>query len=143
MFLFEGLPRSATSTRRAARRSSGYYVCASCGLQAGETGFYNALRSLEAVNLACSPPLITNANIGKVFHARLCSFFLCAFAKKPSRAKAQRLRLIAETTIKDQLINRFQAVKIKILPNAFVLPTLTPKKSRNMSQIFWQGDFFM
>jgi hypothetical protein len=54
-----------------------------------------------------------------------------------SRAKAQRLRLIAEMTIKAQLIKWFQAVKIKILPKAFVLPILTPKKSRNMSQFFF------
>jgi hypothetical protein len=55
---------------------------------------------------------------------------------------AQRLRLIAETTLKAQLIHRFQAVKIKIQPKAFVLPTTTPKKSRNMSHFFLVGTFF-
>jgi hypothetical protein len=40
------------------------------------------------------------------------------------------------------LINWFQAVKIKIRPKAFVLPPITPKKSRNMSQIFLVGIFF-
>jgi hypothetical protein len=58
------------------------------------------------------------------------------FAKKSSRAMAQRLRLIAETTIKAQLINWFPAVAIKSLSKAFVLTTHTPKKSRNMSRIF-------
>jgi len=51
--------------------------------------------------------------------------------------KGERLRLMAETTIKAQLINWFQAVKMKIRPKAFVLPTTTPKKSRNMSHFFW------
>ena len=70
-----------------------------------------------------------------IFPLRLC--------EKTSRAKAQRLRLIAETTIKAQLINWFQAVKIKIRPKAFVLPTTTPKKSRNMSLFFLVGIFFL
>jgi uncharacterized membrane protein YfbV (UPF0208 family) len=43
---------------------------------------------------------------------------------------------MAETMIKAKLINWFQAVEIKIQPKAFVLPTITPKKSRNMSRIF-------
>jgi hypothetical protein len=42
-----------------------------------------------------------------------------------------------------RLINWFQAVKIKIQPKAFILPTLTPKKSRNMSQFFLVGIFFL
>jgi len=57
-------------------------------------------------------------------------FSLYAFAKNHL---AQRPRSIAETTIKAQLINWFQAVEIKIRPKAFVLPPITPKKSRNMS----------
>jgi hypothetical protein len=71
------------------------------------------------------------------------STFLLRLREKSSRAKAQRLRLIAETTIKAQLINWFQAVKIKIRPKAFVLPPTTPKKSRNMSLFFWVGIFFL
>jgi hypothetical protein len=63
----------------------------------------------------------------------MLDFVYFPFAKKPSRAK---VTLIAETTIKAQLINRFQAVKIKIRPIAFLLPTLTPKKRGNMSRIF-------
>jgi len=80
---FESLSKSSTSTRGAVLRSSGYYVCAPCELQAGETGFYNTLSSLEAGNpgYAQIPPLITDAKIGKVFHARLCLFSLYAFAK--------------------------------------------------------------
>jgi hypothetical protein len=70
-----------------------------------------------------------------IFPLRLC--------EKPSRTKAQRLRSIAETKIKAQLINWFQAVKIKIRPKAFVLPPITPKKSRNMSQFFLVGIFFL
>jgi hypothetical protein len=63
--------------------------------------------------------------------------------QKTISRKAQRLRLIAEPTIKTQWINWFQAVKIKIRPKAFVLPPITPKKSRNMSQFFLAGIFFL
>jgi hypothetical protein len=45
--------------------------------------------------------------------------------------------------IKAQLINWFQAVKIKIRPVAFALPSTTPKKSRNMSLFFLVGIFFL
>jgi|SoiMethySBSTD1v2_1073268.scaffolds.fasta_scaffold3417178_1 hypothetical protein len=74
------------------------------------------------------------------FPTRYSLAFACG---KPSRANAQGLRLIAETTIEAQLINWFQAVKVKIRPKAFVLPTLTPKKSRNMSHFFLVGIFFL
>jgi hypothetical protein len=87
-----------------------------------------------------NPPPITDAKIGKVFHARLSPFSFCVIAKNHL---AQRLRSIAETMIKAQLINWFQAVKVKIRPKAFVLPTTTPKKSRNMSLFFWVGIFFL
>jgi hypothetical protein len=87
-----------------------------------------------------NPPPITDAKIGKVFHARLSPFSFCVIAKNHL---AQRLRPIAETMIKAQLINWFQAVKVKIRPKAFVLPTTTPKKSRNMSLFFWVGIFFL
>jgi len=40
-------------------------------------------------------------------------------------------------------MNWFQAVKIKTRPKAFVLPTTTPKKSRNMTLFFWVGIFFL
>jgi hypothetical protein len=63
------------------------------------------------------------------------SIFPLRHCEKPSRAKTQRLRSIAETMIKVQLINWFQVVEIKIRSIAFVLPPITPKKSRNMSQI--------
>ena len=56
--------------------------------------------------------------------------------------KAQRLRSVVETMIIVQSINWFQAVKIKIRPIAFALPPITPKKSRNMSLLFWVGIFF-
>jgi hypothetical protein len=36
-----------------------------------------------------------------------------------------------------QLINWFQAVEIKIRPVTIALSTLTPRKSGNMSRIFW------
>jgi hypothetical protein len=49
---------------------------------------------------------------------------------------------MAETTVNAQLINWFQAVEIKIRPVTFALPPITPKKSRNMSQIFLVGIFF-
>src|SRR5262245_42814451 len=71
--------------------------------------------------------------------ARLCPISFCAFAKNHL---AQRLRSIAETMIKAQLINWFQAIEIKIRSIAFVLPPITPKKNRNMSRFFWQGYFF-
>jgi hypothetical protein len=48
----------------------------------------------------------------------------------------------AETVIKAQLINWFRAIEIKIQSIAFVLPTITPKKRRNMSRIFLVGIFF-
>jgi hypothetical protein len=70
-----------------------------------------------------------------IFPLRLC--------EKPSRAKTQRLRSIAETTIKAQLINWFQAIEIKIRSIAFVLPPISPKKSRNMSRFFLVGIFFL
>jgi hypothetical protein len=63
--------------------------------------------------------------------------------QKTISSKAQRLRLIAEPTIKAQWVNWFQAVKIKIRPKAFVLPPITPKKSRNMSQFFLVRIFFL
>jgi hypothetical protein len=63
--------------------------------------------------------------------------------EKPYRAKAQRLRSVAETMINAQSINWFQAVKIKIRPVAFVLPLTTPKKSQNMSLFFLAGIFFL
>jgi hypothetical protein len=50
---------------------------------------------------------------------------------------------MAETTVKSQLINWFQAVEIKIRPVAFVLPPITPKKSGNMSQFFFGMDIFL
>jgi uncharacterized membrane protein YfbV (UPF0208 family) len=56
--------------------------------------------------------------------------------EKPSRAKAQWLHSVAETMINAQLMNWFQGVEIKIQLKAFVLPPITPKKSRNMSRIF-------
>jgi hypothetical protein len=59
-----------------------------------------------------------------------------------SSGKANFGNSLAETTIKAQLINRFQAVKIKIRPKAFLLPPTTPKKSRNMSHFFLVGTFF-
>jgi hypothetical protein len=49
--------------------------------------------------------------------------------EKPSRAKAQSAHSVAETMVNAQLINWFQAVEIKIRQIAFVLPTITPKKS--------------
>jgi hypothetical protein len=78
-----------------------------------------------------------------LFSALFPTRYTLAFdCEEPARAKAQRLRLIAETTTKAQLINWFQAVKIKIRPVAFVLPPTTPKKSRNMSLFFLVGIFF-
>jgi hypothetical protein len=62
--------------------------------------------------------------------------------EKPSRAKAQSVPSVAETMVNAQLINWFQAVEIKIRQIAFVLPTITPKKSQNMSRIFLVGIFF-
>src|SRR5262245_3851343 len=63
--------------------------------------------------------------------------------EKPSRKKAERLRSIAETMIKAQQINWFQAVEIKIRSTAFVLPPITPKKSKNMSLFNFVGIFFL
>ena len=57
------------------------------------------------------------------------------------RAKAQRLRSMAETMTIAQVINWFQAVEIKIRLAAFVLPLTTPRKSRNMSRIFCRDIF--
>ncbi len=65
------------------------------------------------------------------------SIFLLRLCEKPSHAKAQMLRSIAETMIKALLINWFQAVELKIRPIAFLLPPISPKKSRNMSHFFW------
>src|SRR6266511_4121867 len=62
--------------------------------------------------------------------------------EKPSRAKAPRAHSVAETMVNAQLINWFQAVEIKIRPIAFVLPTISPKKSQNMSRIFFGRDIF-
>jgi hypothetical protein len=73
----------------------------------------------------------------------ILSTFLLRLREKPSLAKAQRLRLVAGTTIKSQLINWFQAVKIKIRPVAFALPITTPKKSRNMSLFNLGRDIFL
>ena len=57
--------------------------------------------------------------------------------------KAQRLRSVAETMINAQSINWFQALKIKIRPVEFLLPPISPKKSENMSRIFFVGTFFL
>ena len=62
--------------------------------------------------------------------------------EKPSRAKAQRLHSVAETMINAQLMNWFQGVEIKIQLKAFALPTISPRKSQNMSRIFLVGIFF-
>jgi hypothetical protein len=49
---------------------------------------------------------------------------------------------VAETMVNAQLINWFQDVEIKFRQIAFVLPTITPKKSKNMSRIFFGWDIF-
>jgi hypothetical protein len=64
---------------------------------------------------------------------------LCIFPKDPL---AQRARSLSEMTINAKLIIWVQAVEIKIRPIEFVPPTLTPRKSGNMSRIFFGWGFF-
>ena len=106
------------------------------GLQAGLRPYMFKRRILPA-----KAPYFNNSGISVV--SSTLSIFLLRLREKSSRTKAQRLRSIAETMIKAQLINWFQAVEIKIRSIAFLLPTITPKKSRNMSQIFLVGIFFL
>src|SRR6266545_3366376 len=106
------------------------------GLQAGLRLYMFKRRILPA-----KAPYFNDSGISIV--SSTLSIFLLSLRGKSSCTKAQRLRLIAETTVKAQLINWFQAVKIKIRPKAFVLPPITPKKSRNMSHFFLVGIFFL
>jgi hypothetical protein len=99
-------------------------------------------------------PVTTRRRLGEVKDtARMRFSFVCygvdhrfghplRLCEKPSRAKAQRAPSVAETMVNAQLTHWFQAVEIKIRQIAFVLPTITPKKSQNMSRIFFGWDIF-
>ena len=91
--------------------------------------------------LSANVPYFNESGISVV--SSTLPIFPLRFCEEPSRKKAQRLRSIAETIIKAQLINWFQAIEIKVRSIAFVLPPITPKKRRNMSQIFLVGIFFL